>query len=120
MATGPAGINMGEVTPQIGATESGVWRWDQGGRLDDEWCFVCEVCETSGEGTPTDSGPQIGQLSIPVVNGNGPEESMLGQKSALRRADTETEVNCRAMRKAVGWHAKGADPCPEGKALVQE
>jgi hypothetical protein len=57
---------------------------------------------------------------LSVVNGNDSEESMLEQKSALRRIDTETEVNFRAMHKAVGWYAKGVDACPEFKVSLYE
>ena len=40
---------------------------------------------------------------ISVLNGDDSEKSMLEQKAALRRIDTDTEVNFRAMHKAVGW-----------------
>ena len=96
---------LGEVTPLIGATESGAWSWDQGGRLDDEWSFVCEVCEASGEGTPTDSGPQqTAYQSAQTVEADVMADGYRVVDMVLTKATVPaTEEQVRAAAVALSW-----------------
>ena len=51
-----------------------------------------------------------------VLSGNYADDSE--KTAALNRIDAATEVNFKAMHKAVGWYAKGVNSCPEFRPSV--
>ena len=51
-----------------------------------------------------------------VLSDDSSDDSV--KQSVLERIDAATEVNFRAMHKAVGWYAEGVNSCPEFKPSV--